>query len=113
MGQKVKKKKRQSLKEKNVYFAAPNDVNEVIVTYSMNDEKKKSLSLSVSDENHIKYLKKMNCVKTEKSMAAINDATKTSLLEDVNVTTSQTLQNEHLSEENDEDEHVMHGNFAN
>ena len=126
------------------YFAAPNNKEkEVTVTYlnnhqqkktklkakkkkmesvSKDDEYKKSddvdgnLSLSISDENHLKFIKK-ECeqitMDPSKSMAAINDATKTSLLENVDVTVSQTLNNNENNLMGDEEEDLMHGNFAN
>jgi len=131
--QRKKSKKRRFEEENNAYFAAPNEINEVTVTYSMSEEKKEKFevnedkkvkkeeknlsSLSISDDNHMKYVKKMKkqsllSENSEKSMAAINDAAQSSLLENVDLTTSQTLNNEHLSSECEED-NLMRGNFAN
>ena len=88
-----------------------------------NNDDDGNLSLSISNEDHMKYVKKdRNTVsnvltpKTEKSMAAIKDATNSSVLENVDLTTSQTFspQNSPRNDVNNkDDEEIMHGNFAN
>jgi len=137
MEEKHRKKDTNERGKSKQYFAAPqNAEKEVTVTY-LNEKtklkkqvkkKKKlqsiakeedvndNLSLSISDENHLKFIKK-ECeqitMDPSKSMAAINDATKTSLLENVDVAVSQTLNSNENNLMDDEDEDLMHGNFAN
>lgn len=136
------------------YFAAPDKINDVVITYPNNanttnrvrhkhrdrnniniiEEKKQNdedgnLSLSISNEDHMKYVKKDRNIsntitpKTKKSMAAIKDATNSSVLDNVDLTTSQTfspqnsprneVNNNNKDDDDDDDEEIMHGNFAN
>jgi len=122
------------------YFAAPHKAEDVVISYPQsqrdgvrpkrprqstkapaavvhgNDE-----SLSVSDENHMKCDDVRNELspKTMKSMAAIKDARNTSLLDHVDLATSQTLS---VGDDDDGDgedrgdgaeDAVLRGNFAN
>ncbi len=127
------------------YFAAPHKVDEVTISYPpkprnglqsehqtecrkevdrevLNEDgaggRGMNESLSISDENHMKCVKEKAVplsLKTMTSMAAIADARNSSLLDHVDLTTSQTLNGvaDHDSSSNGEEEEVFHGNFAN
>lgn len=81
------------------------------------DNEKMNESLSISDENHMKVLEDDNGNeqlnrRTLTSMAAIADAKNSSLLDHVDLTTSQTLREDVASNGLDEED-VFGGNFAN
>eukprot|EP01083_Nonionella_stella_P005658 16355_1 len=78
------------------------------------------LSLSISDENHMKHVENegtktdLSPKTTTTSMAAIKDATNSSLLDHVELMSSQNVSamNSPRNEPN-HDEEMLHGNFAN
>jgi len=136
-------KKSKTRNTKKPYFAAPNTMKndkEVTIKYiysqSLNKEETKNeqknanknnknnediLSLSISDEYHQKMAmeliekKEKNILspKTKQMQNAINDATNTSLLEHVDLATSQTLSAINSPRNEQRNDNVLHGNFAN